>query len=183
MRALIAALLLCAVAAGALDLVSPLADPVESCGWGFRVTPIGGWWISMHNGVDLTAPVGTPVQAAGPGDIGAVWYPKGTPTATGGVYPGHPQLGGAVYIEHDPRTVSVYGHLSRILVAEGDHVETGDVIGIIGNTGISTGVHLHFSVLRAPEFRPQPPPPDPAVAYWRRQLAGFMVAEQEAIGE
>ena len=54
--------------------------------------------------------------------------------------------GNAVIIEHDGGVTTVYAHLSKIAVTAGDHVATGEAIGLIGSTGLSTGPHLHFEV-------------------------------------
>ena len=56
-------------------------------------------------------------------------------------------LGKFVRIDHDFHTVTLYGHLSRTYVQEGDHVEKGATIGAVGNTGNSFGPHLHYEIL------------------------------------
>ena len=100
----------------------------------------------VHTGVDIPAPKGTPVLAAGSGKV--VW-------AGYGVYRGGPDptdpYGLAVTIRHDfgyhgQTLYTVYGHLDEIDVAEGQYVRPGDRLGVVGETGRVTGPHLHFEV-------------------------------------
>jgi murein DD-endopeptidase MepM/ murein hydrolase activator NlpD len=100
----------------------------------------------VHTGVDIPAEKGTPVLAAGSGTI--VW-------AGYGVYRGGYDVtdpyGLAVTIRHDfgyqgQELYTIYGHLDRVDVAEGQHVESGEILGLVGETGKVTGPHLHFEV-------------------------------------
>jgi murein DD-endopeptidase MepM/ murein hydrolase activator NlpD len=100
----------------------------------------------VHTGVDIPAPRGTPVLASGPGTV--VW-------AGYGIYRGGYDItdpyGLAVSLQHDfgyenQTLYTIYGHLSRVEVTEGQHVETGDLLGYVGETGKVTGPHLHFEV-------------------------------------
>ena len=94
-----------------------------------------GWrWRRMHRGVDLGYPVGTPVAAA---FDGIVRISKGS--NTGG-------YGNLVVIRHDNGLETYYAHLSRRLVNPGQMVKAGDIIGLGGSTGRSTGPHLHFEI-------------------------------------
>lgn len=93
---------------------------------------------SAHNGVDFGAFIGTPVKAALSGVV------KGTGN-TDTVCP-RASFGQWVFIEHNNGLSSIYAHLSLIKVAVGQVVTTGDIIGYSGNTGNSTGPHLHLSV-------------------------------------
>jgi murein DD-endopeptidase MepM/ murein hydrolase activator NlpD len=86
----------------------------------------------MHDGVDITAPAGTPVHAA---DGGVVVY--------AGRLRGY---GNVVIIEHSDRFVTVYGHDAANLVRAGDRVARGQVIGAVGSSGRTTGPNLHFEV-------------------------------------
>lgn len=100
----------------------------------------------VHTGVDIPAPKGTPVLAAGPGTV--IWAGYGV--YQGGVDPRDP-YGLAVTIRHDfgyqnQRLFTVYGHLDQVNVVEGQHVETGEQLGLVGETGKVTGPHLHFEV-------------------------------------
>lgn len=87
-----------------------------------------------HNGVDLAAPYGTPVRAAGDGHVSHAGWLRG--------------LGLVVRIDHSNGRTSLYGHLSRILpiVDEGAAVSRGQVIGFVGATGLATGPHLHYEL-------------------------------------
>jgi murein DD-endopeptidase MepM/ murein hydrolase activator NlpD len=89
---------------------------------------------SMHDGVDIAAPVGTPVHAA---ESGAVIY--------SGRLRGY---GNVIILRHDDHYVTVYGHNSTNLVREGDSVSRGQLIGNIGESGRTTGANLHFEVRR-----------------------------------
>ncbi|NEK93395.1 M23 family metallopeptidase [Modestobacter muralis] len=89
-------------------------------------------WGVMHNGVDIAAPTGTPIYAPVAGRVVRAG------TASG--------YGLAVYIEHDDGSVSVYGHINDYFVTAGQRVSAGTVIAEVGNTGESTGPHLHFQV-------------------------------------
>ena len=101
----------------------------------------------VHTGIDIDAEEGTPIMAAGPGTI--VWAGWGLFTET----PGYQQdpYGQAVAIRHDfghndQQLYTVYAHMSEVIAMVGQHVETGDVIGLVGATGAVTGPHVHFEV-------------------------------------
>ena len=85
---------------------------------------------SIHVGLDLAAPVGTPVVSSGSGVVRIARYRLVT--------------GYSVVIEHLPGIYSLYYHLDSLLADEGARVETGDVIGTVGATGLATGPHLHW---------------------------------------
>jgi murein DD-endopeptidase MepM/ murein hydrolase activator NlpD len=87
----------------------------------------------FHTGIDLAAPMGTPVYAAGDGVVVAA-------TASDVGYGNH------VIIAHDGHSLSLYGHLQLMLVHPGDTVKQGQVIGLVGSTGNSTGPHTHFEI-------------------------------------
>lgn len=91
-----------------------------------------------HNGVDFGTPIGTPVKAA----------LSGTVIGTGNtdIQPGCYSFGKWVMVSHSNGLSTIYGHLSSISVSQGDNVATGDLLGLSGNTGYSTGPHLHFGV-------------------------------------
>ena len=91
-----------------------------------------------HNGVDFGTSIGTPIFAAQDGVI------AGTGN-TDIVCPGA-SYGKWVFINHPNGLSTLYGHLSLVKVSKGDHVSVGDVIGYSGNTGFSTGPHLHFGL-------------------------------------
>lgn len=101
-------------------------------GWGWRIDPV--YKIrKFHEGMDFTAPVGTDVYAAADGVI----------ASTSREYTGY---GNSIRINHGFGYTTLYAHLSGFNVKEGDAVKRGDVIGFVGNTGKSTGPHLHYEV-------------------------------------
>jgi len=87
---------------------------------------------AFHTGLDIAAKYGSPISAA---DAGEVIF--------SGWWDGY---GKAIVVDHGRKTTTVYGHLSRIYKGVGDSVAKGQVIGLEGNTGYSTGPHLHFEV-------------------------------------
>ena len=112
-------------------LSSPLPQGVLTSSYGMRISPITGME-KFHQGVDLAAPIGTPVLAA----RGGIVETTGTDT----VY------GNYIVLKHDNSTQSLYAHLSAIDVKMGMRVEKGNTIGKVGTTGWSTGPHLHFEM-------------------------------------
>lgn len=121
------------------------ADEVNWPLWDYRY---GGIFFDnvVHTGVDIDAPKGTPVLAAGSGQI--IWAGYGL--YLGGEDPKDP-YGLAVAIQHDfghenQKLFTVYGHMDRVDVVKGEYVEVGDVLGVVGETGRVTGPHLHFEV-------------------------------------
>lgn len=112
--------------------------------------------VFMHEGIDLAAITGTPIHAAADGVV-----------RSAGPYGGY---GNYIRIEHDERLVTAYAHLSRFApgLRPGKRVVRGELIGRVGNTGRSTGPHLHFEVLT--EGKPTNPLALPDVA--SRRLTG-----------
>lgn len=109
-------------------LALPVNGPITS-GFGPRFHPLLKRF-KLHTGVDIAAPIGTPVYAAAEGVVvHAGWL---------GAY------GNAVIIDHGGGVSTLYGHLSSINVSPGQTVAQGELIGGIGSTGLSTGPHLHF---------------------------------------
>ena len=104
--------------------VKPTSGRTSSC-YGFR-------WGTLHGGVDIAAPIGTPIYAAHSGVVARAG------TATG--------FGYAVYIRGDDGAVTVYGHVNEYFVSAGERVDAGERIATVGNRGQSTGPHLHFEV-------------------------------------
>ena len=127
------------------ELVWPVSGTISSAP-GVRIDPITGSAGSNHEGVDIPLASGTPVSAAGSGVV-RVRNTNGSGPGTGYDPNGY---GDYVYIEHPDGTTTLYGHLSAINVADGDTVSQGQNIGAVGNTGGSTGPHLHFEVSNAP---------------------------------
>lgn len=100
----------------------------------------------VHTGIDIIAPLGTPILAAASGKV--VWAGEGISKTTS---PENDPYGKAVAILHDfgyngRQIQTVYAHMNRIDVTLGQHVEMGDQLGIVGTTGFTTGPHLHFEV-------------------------------------
>lgn len=91
-----------------------------------------------HNGVDFRAAIGTKVKNVLAGDV--------VGTGNTDIFPGCYSFGKWVMVKHDNGLSTIYGHLSVISVQNGQRLETGDTIGYSGNTGYSTGPHLHISV-------------------------------------
>lgn len=108
----------------------PVRGPVNS-GFGGRSSP----WTSkseFHSGLDIGAPVGTQVRAPAPGTV---------------VFAGtHPEYGRTLIVDHGHETKSLYGHLSRLNVTVNETVGRGEVIALTGNTGRSSGPHLHYEI-------------------------------------
>ena len=101
------------------------AKGVLTSGYGWR-------WGRMHRGIDIAAPVGTPIVAAASGEvISAGW---------------HSGYGNLVKLEHLDGSVTLYAHNHRNLVSHGQKVNQGEQIAEMGSTGYSTGSHLHFEV-------------------------------------
>jgi murein DD-endopeptidase MepM/ murein hydrolase activator NlpD len=105
----------------------------QSSGYGERTDPLTGE-TKYHAGLDLAAPAGTTVHAAGPGRVSRA--------ESAGTY------GNLVVIEHANGLETRYAHLQAIHVKEGDEIEAGTDVGAVGTTGRSTGPHLHFEVRR-----------------------------------
>jgi murein DD-endopeptidase MepM/ murein hydrolase activator NlpD len=100
--------------------------------FGPRVSPWSGQ-PEFHSGIDLATPIGTPVKATAAGTVKVAGAAEG--------------YGLAVYVDHGHGFESRYGHLQKVSVARGQRVERGEVVGLSGNTGRSTGPHLHYEVL------------------------------------
>lgn len=107
----------------------PVTGPITQ---GFGVPELGVG--APHTGIDIAVPIGTPVHAAGPG---TVVFAGGDPCCSYGYY---------VIVSHPGGLTSLYGHLSRIGVSVGQQLSQGDVVGMSGTTGFSTGPHVHFEV-------------------------------------
>ena len=112
--------------------IKPLKSYTLTSPFGMRVHPITGV-LKMHEGIDMSAPQGTPIYAAKSGKV--------TRTAF--------QAGGAGYyvtINHGDGFSSVYMHMTHYIVSPNQYVSAGQVIGYVGSTGGSTGPHLHFGI-------------------------------------
>jgi murein DD-endopeptidase MepM/ murein hydrolase activator NlpD len=108
--------------------------------------PDNAWRI--HSGIDMPNPIGETIRAAGAGTV--VWAADGL-RVQGGTFQDTYSYGNVVVIQHDfgweGRAIyTLYAHMLQVNVVPGQHVEEGDVIGLIGNTGRVTGPHVHFEV-------------------------------------
>ena len=101
--------------------------------FGMRMHPLLGY-TRMHKGIDFGAPYGAPIMAATDGVV-----------RFAGRHGGH---GNYVLLKHAGNLMTGYAHMSRILVRVGAHVSSGQVIGYVGSTGLSTGPHLHYETYR-----------------------------------
>lgn len=108
----------------------PLRGSINS-DFGQRLSP----WspgAEFHSGMDIGVPIGTPVKAPAPGTV---------------IFAGHhPEYGVALVIDHGNETKSLYGHLSKVTVAPNHPVQRGEVVALSGNTGRSSGPHLHYEI-------------------------------------
>ena len=105
--------------------------------FGMRNDPFTGYR-RMHRGVDISGPIGTPIVAPSDGVIKTVTRNN--------------DFGKMIAIDHGYGFKTRYGHLSQINVKRGQQVKRGDVIGLMGTTGYSTGSHLHYEVIRNGKF-------------------------------
>ncbi len=114
----------------ALPTTRPTVPNIRySSGFGYRTHPILGYK-KLHAGLDMAAPIGTPIFAAGSGVVlSASW---------GGGY------GNLIQVDHGNGIVTRYAHLSQMNVTTGQPIAKGSLIGLMGTTGASTGSHLHF---------------------------------------
>lgn len=111
--------------------VMPADIRMISSGFGYRTDPFHGG-AAMHSGLDFRGPVGSPIHAAADGRVAFVGTKDG--------------YGKVVEVSHGNGMMTRYAHMSAWRARVGQRVDAGDVIGLIGNTGRSTGPHLHFEV-------------------------------------
>lgn len=114
-----------------MPTMMPVNAPFNASGFGMRIDPITGQ-NAMHEGIDFIAEPGTAVVAAAGGVVQFAGF--------------HPQYGNVIDIDHGNDLVTRYAHLSKMLVREGEVLQRGRRIALSGNTGRSTGPHLHFEV-------------------------------------
>ncbi len=117
--------------------ISSAPQPAASGGWqwpasGSVTSEYGRRWGRMHEGVDIGAPSGTPINAARSGQVVFAGSQGG--------------YGNLVLVDHGGGVVTAYAHQSRIIVSPGQSVSGGQQLGAVGSTGNSTGPHLHFEV-------------------------------------
>lgn len=115
-----------------LDFAFPLTVPVEvTSGFGWRVHPISGT-PRFHRGIDLGAAMGSPIVAAKAGRVEAADSLSG--------------YGLTVILRHPRAQQTLYAHMSQVFVRPGEQVKKGQLLGLVGSTGNSTGPHLHFEL-------------------------------------
>ena len=113
---------------------APSMWPIEgrvASSFGEREDPFNGEG-AFHSGIDIDAPYGTPVRAAGDGEVLSASLGSG--------------YGREIVLDHGHDLRTIYGHLSAIAVLPGQHVTRGQVIGFVGQSGRATGPHLHYEV-------------------------------------
>lgn len=103
----------------------------QSSGFGARIDPLSGRQ-TFHEGIDFVGDVGTPVKASGRGVVTFAGY--------------HVEYGNMVDLDHGNGLTSRYAHNSKLMVRKGSTVEAGQVVALLGNSGRSTGAHLHYEI-------------------------------------
>ncbi|UII26039.1 M23 family metallopeptidase [Fulvivirga maritima] len=133
--------------------------------FGKRFHPILKRW-KNHDGLDFTAPVGTPIYATGDGIVTSAYLSS--------------SYGNVIFINHGYGYQTRYAHMTKYIVNQGEHVKRGQVIGYVGNTGRSSGAHLHYEVLY--NFKPINP-----INFFQRDLGNeeyeklIEISKQETI--
>lgn len=120
------------------DLNLPVANGVVTSGVGWRPDPFGSGKLVFHRGIDIAVPIGTLVRAT-----------RGGRVVFAGVHGGH---GTTVIVEHENGDRTLYGHNSTLTVQQGERVESNSIVALSGNSGRSTGPHIHYEV--QPSGRP-----------------------------
>jgi len=111
--------------------ISPVWGRITSV-FGYRVHPFTGAYV-MHEGLDISGPIGTPIKSSADGVISFVGFKD--------------SFGKVVMIDHPASGFkTIFAHLNKAAVVEGQAVKRGDIIGYLGNSGRSTGPHLHYEV-------------------------------------
>ncbi len=103
-------------------------------GYGMRIHPVYKTY-KMHTGMDFTAPIGTDIYSTGDGVVVEADFSKGG-------------YGNHVVVDHGFGYQTLYGHMSKINVKKGQKISRGELLGVVGNTGTSTGPHLHYEVIK-----------------------------------
>lgn len=117
--------------------VSPVASYYLSSPFGMRLHPVHKVW-KMHNGVDMACDMGTPIYASRSGKV--------TTAAS------HWSMGEYVSINHGDGYSSIYMHMTYFVVSAGQYVTAGQVIGYVGDSGVTSGPHLHFGIAYKGEY-------------------------------
>jgi murein DD-endopeptidase MepM/ murein hydrolase activator NlpD len=123
-----------------IPAIQPIANKDlerTASGWGYRIHPI--YKIKkFHYGIDFTAPTGTDIYVTGDGTVEQIESSRRG-------------YGNSIIVDHGFGIKTLYAHLDRFNVKQGQAVKRGDVIGFVGNSGLSTAPHLHYEVLRSGE--------------------------------
>jgi murein DD-endopeptidase MepM/ murein hydrolase activator NlpD len=119
------------LSSGNLPSIYPTFGRISD-GWGMRIHPIYHK-LAFHFGIDFSNDIGTPIYATAPGKVIESTYVS--------------DYGKVIKIEHGDGYETRYGHLYSIMVRAGDVVKKGQIIALMGSTGVSTGPHLHYEVL------------------------------------
>ncbi|MDH4318468.1 MAG: M23 family metallopeptidase [Desulfobulbaceae bacterium] len=113
-----------------IPLGKPVSGPISSR-YGYRSDPLAND-NAFHSGVDFRGRIGDDIHATAFGTVKRAGYNKG--------------LGNFILISHGNGYETLFGHMNKILVKKGEAISRGQVIGLIGNTGRSTGSHLHYEI-------------------------------------
>jgi murein DD-endopeptidase MepM/ murein hydrolase activator NlpD len=119
----------------------PVENGVVTSGIGWRLDPFGSGKLAFHRGIDIAVPVGTPVRATRKGRVVFAGERRG--------------YGATVVVEHSNGDRTLYGHNSIVKVSAGDLVETGTMLAFSGNSGRSTGPHVHFEQIASGRLVPE----------------------------
>lgn len=111
--------------------IKPVKEGWLTSGFGPRVSPFTGQ-LAMHDGLDIGAAPNVPVLAPAAGRVTAVGF--------------DPKMGNMVNLDHGYGLQTQYGHMAKYFVKIGQRIKRGDIIGLVGSTGLSTGPHLHYMV-------------------------------------
>lgn len=168
-----------------LSIIEPVAGPITQA---FAVTSVTG---IKHRGEDRAPGAGIPIHAVLGGRVSFVrtgsWNHYGPiPADYKGVDTSYGGYGNQVTLDHDRTVQSHYGHFDSIVVAEGQYIKQGDLLGYVGSTGISTGPHLHYELrfTDGTRFDPQPyysKPPEDEMTDDERAALAWLVANKGAL--
>ena len=126
---------------------NPVPAPIKiTSGYGGRTNPITGAQTEFHKGIDFAGTSSTPILAVNDGTVVYAQFNQGG-------------FGNCVIILHSDGYYSLYGHMSSLKTTVGTKVKTGQQVGVMGTTGSSTGVHLHFGVYKGIFIDPVDPTP------------------------
>jgi len=103
--------------------------------FGKRFDPFTLKFLGDHKGIDIDSYTGAPVLATADGYVKDHW-----------IY--HKQFGRSIRIKHEHSFMTFYGHMSKVIVHEGEWVKKGQIVGYLGSTGLATGPHVHYEVIR-----------------------------------